>query len=149
MNRSLIAAAFLALTSAAVIHAAPAEPGWLKVASTQSEGCVMYVPPDWKITEFSKSTADSPDYSSRALVGLSVTAHSVAEVKKMLEVTYKPTKVFEDTPQRLFYQYEHDQRHNYYMGVLVPGGVCGAQITFKTAAQQAVARKIAMSVGAS
>jgi hypothetical protein len=65
-----------------------------------------------------------------------------------LQNLYKPTKTFEDSAHRLWYQYELNQRTGWYIGVPVTGGVCGAQISFKPGKEPAVANKIAASVAA-
>ena len=141
--------AALLLACALVLPATPgaaADAGWQKVLARKG-GCVMYVPADWKIDALIKSSAGNADNSASAVVDLTNAATSLAEVKPIMQGMYKPTRTFEDSAHRLFYQYELNNRTNFYVGVPVKGGICGAQISFKPG-QEAVANKIAATVGA-
>jgi hypothetical protein len=121
------------------------EPGWKKVVARKG-GCLIYVPADWKIDPVLKGSAGLDDNSASAVVSLADSVSSLADVKPIMEGNYKPTKTFEDSPHRLWYQYDMNARTNFYVGVPVKGGICGAQITFKPG-KEAIANKIAASIG--
>ncbi len=124
-----------------------ADPGWQKV-SARKGGCVMYVPPDWSVDPVVKGSTESADHTITAVVSMTDSVSTLAEVKPIMQNMYKPTKTFEDSAHRLWYQYEFNQRTGWYIGVPVKGGVCGAQISFKPGREPAVANKIAESVAA-
>jgi len=134
---------FMAATAA---PNAPAEPGWQKVVARKG-GCAMYVPADWKVDTLLKGSAGLDDQSASAVISLADSVTTLAEVKPVMEGNFKPTKTFEDSPHRLFYQYLVGGRTMLYVGVPVKGGICGAQISFKPG-KEAVANKVAASVGA-
>ena len=125
---------------------ASAEAGWKKVVARKG-GCAMYVPADWKVDALLKGSAGLDDQSASAVVSLADGVSSLTEVKPVMEGNFKPTKTFEDSPRRLFYQYGVGGRLSFYVGVPVKGGICGAQISFKPG-KEAIANKIAASVGA-
>ena len=122
------------------------EPGWQKVIARKG-GCVMYVPPDWKLDPVLKGAAGLNDNSASAVVSLADAVSTLAEVKPVMQNNFEPTKTFEDGPHRLWYQYSTGSRLNFYVGVPVKGGICGAQIGFKPG-KESIANKIAASVGA-
>lgn len=125
---------------------ASTEQGWKKVVARKG-GCVIYVPPDWTIDPVLKGSAGLDDNSASAVVSLADSISSLADVKPIIQANYKPTKTFEDSPHRLWYEYTMNARSNFYVGVPVKGGICGAQITFKPG-KEAIANKIAASIGA-
>ena len=129
----------------AAVATAP-EPGWQKVVARKG-GCMMYVPADWKLDPFIKGSAAAADQSASAVVSLADSAGTLAEVKPVIQGIYKPTKTFEDSMHRLWYEYLATNKPNWYVGVPVKGGICGAQIAFKPG-KEAIANKIAASVGA-
>lgn len=137
--------AFMAL---AVLYASQAmtEPGWQKVVARKG-GCLMYVPADWKVDPVAKGAASLSDSSASAVVSLADAVSTLAEVKPVMENNFEPTRTFEDSPHRLWYEYTTGARRNFYVGVPVKGGICGAQISFKPG-KEAIANKIAASVGA-
>jgi hypothetical protein len=124
-----------------------ADPGWQKVLARKG-GCVMYVPPDWSIDPVVIGSTESADHTISAVISLSNSASTLAEVKPVMQNMYKPTKTFEDSAHRLWYQYEFNQRTGWYVGVPAKGGICGAQISFKPGKDPAVANQIAASVAA-
>lgn len=109
--------------------------------------CQMTVPANWQAGKFLKSAAQSPDKSMSAVISSGGDDTTLAFAKSVMESSYKPVKVFEDSPHRLWYAYSTgDGGVGWYVGV--PGthnNVCGAQISFKGAATDA-AKKIALSV---
>ncbi len=133
------------LVTAAANAGAP-DPGWQKVTARKS-GCVMYVPADWTVDPVIKGSAGLADRSASAVVSLTDAASTLAEVKPVMQGMYKPTKTFEDSTHRLWYEYQANQQTSWYVGVPVKGGICGAQIAFKPG-KEAIANKIAASVGA-
>ncbi len=126
--------------------AAQSTAGWQKIAARKS-GCFMSVPPGWKVNPVLKGAAAPADNSASAVVSLADAASSLTEVKPVVQGMYKPTQTFEDTGQRLWYAYEINGRTGWYVGVPVKGGICAAQITFKSGGE-ALATQIARSVGA-
>jgi hypothetical protein len=124
----------------------PAESGWQKVMARKG-GCALYVPGDWKADALVKGSAGTDDNSASAVVSLADSASGLAQVKSVMQANFAPTKTFEDTPHRLWYEYQLNGHTNWYVGVPVKGGICGAQITFKPG-KEAIATKIAASVGA-
>jgi hypothetical protein len=134
-----------ALLGEAAVATAP-EPGWQKVIARKG-GCMMYVPADWKVDALIKGSAGAADQSASAVVSLADATSTLAQVKPVIQGIYKPTKTFEDSTQRLWYEYQANNRPSWYVGVPVKGGICGAQIVFKPG-KEAIANKIAASVGA-
>jgi len=125
--------------------AAPGATGWQKVMARKGV-CVISVPSDWKVDPILKGTASANDNSASAVISRADGVSTLAEVKPVMEGNFKPTKTFEDTAQRLWYQYSIGAQTAWYVGVPVKGGICGAQITFKPG-KEAIANKIAASVG--
>jgi hypothetical protein len=146
LHRTLLATLPLLGSMAATVTAADAPAGWQKVLARKG-GCAMSVPADWKVDTLLKGSAGLDDQSASAVVSLADSVSTLAEVKPVMEGNFKPTKTFEDSPQRLFYQYLVGGRTAFYVGVPVKGGICGAQISFKPG-KEAIANKIAASVGA-
>jgi len=130
---------------AAAAQPSKAEPGWQKVTARKG-GCFMSVPADWKVDPLLKGSAGLDDQSASAVVSLADSVTSLAEVKPVMEGNFKPTKTFEDSPRRLFYQYQAGSRTVFYIGVSVKGGICGAQVSFKPG-KEAIANKVAATVG--
>ena len=137
---------WVTLSLLACMSSAGAEPGWQKVLARKG-GCAMSVPGDWKVDSLLKGSAGLDDQSASAVVSLADSVTTLAEVKPVMEGNFKPTKTFEDSPHRLFYQYAAGGRTVFYVGVPVKGGICGAQISFKPGKED-VANRIAASVGA-
>jgi hypothetical protein len=138
------------ISGALLLHASAgtaADAGWQKVLARKG-GCVMYVPPDWSIDPIVKGSTESPDHTITAVISMTNSVSTLAEVKPVMQTMYKPTKTFEDSTHRLWYQYEFNQRTGWYIGVPTQGGVCGAQISFKPGKDPAAANKIAASIAA-
>lgn len=109
--------------------------------------CEMTVPADWKANGLVKSAVSSPDRSIRAVISTAPDFHAMSEVKPIVESAMAPVKVFEDTPRRLWYQYEAPNGGTaWYVGVPGKDGICGSQITFKNATQADTAKQVALSV---
>ncbi|HEY4212474.1 MAG TPA: hypothetical protein VGM84_13425 [Steroidobacteraceae bacterium] len=146
--KTLTATAASALIVASLAApAAPPSAGWQKVLARKG-GCSLYVPADWKVGAVLKSSAASPDGTASAVVDRTDVATTLAEVKPVIQGMYKPVKTFEDSSQRLWYSYELNNKTQWYVGVPVKGGICGAQLTVGKPDQDATAKKIAMSVAA-
>lgn len=147
----MLSAAWVVMGSAAdaadpsAKSAAAVPPVWQKVVARKG-GCLMYVPPDWTVNPALKGTAGMSDNSASAVISLADSASTLAQVKPVMQGNYPPTRTFEDTAHRLWYQYGTGARASFYVGVPVKGGICGAQITFKPG-QEAIANRIAASVG--
>jgi len=110
--------------------------------------CQMTVPADWQVGKLLKSSAASPDGTMHALISTSAPDTGLAFSKQIVEGTYPPRQVFEDSSKRLFYRYGSDSKPGYYVGVPGPhGAVCGAQIGAPTG-KEALVKQLAASVGA-
>lgn len=134
----------LALAASTAFNASAAD--GQRVLSTKKT-CQMTVPANWQIGKLLKSTAQSPDKSMSAVISSGGDDTTLAFAKSVMESSYKPVKVFEDSPRRLWYAYDTGDGMGWYVGV--PGthhNVCGAQIVFKHAATD-IAKSIALSVG--
>jgi hypothetical protein len=111
--------------------------------------CHMTVPADWQVGKLLKSSASSPDGSMHALISTSAPDTGLAFSKQIVESTYPPKQVFEDSSKRLFYRYGsgNGNKPGYYVGVPGPNGaVCGAQIG-APAGKEALVKQIAATVG--
>jgi hypothetical protein len=138
----LIGLVLLGVGSAGVL--AGPDPGW-QVVKDRKGKCTISVPSDWKSDGLSLA---SPDGSVDAVVSGNINFTALADVKPTIQSMLVPTKTFQDSAARLWYQYTAaGTATRWYVGVPIPGGgVCGAQISYKRAADEAVAKKIAMSV---
>jgi len=137
------------LSVAIAANAAPPPPAAQHLVPKKGH-CQMTVPAGWKVDALIKSSASAPDHSASAVVSFSDRLTTLADVKPIVQSTLQPVKTLESSPQRLWYQYRtsHAQGTGWYVGVVVKGGICGAQIAFKHAAQEAMAKQIALSVSA-
>ena len=111
--------------------------------------CQMTVPADWKADSLLKTEVTSPDKSASAVLSSPNPPFTLAEVKPVVQQSLKPTKSIEDSAQRLWYAYEtsYAQGTGWYVGVPGKDGhICAAQISFKSAAQEALARNVALSI---
>lgn len=111
--------------------------------------CAVSVPAGWRIDKWISSDAASPDHSAEVTIDSDARAASLTAIKPLLQSMFKPIHVFEDRPQRLWYAYRGGAGSGTHWYVGVPGqvGICAAQISFRSAAQTGLARRIAMSVG--
>ena len=142
--RSVFSAASLVFAGASAHAAAPS--GWQRVLSHKGT-CTMSVPTDWKANPMLKSDVATADASAGAVIHTDADVTTLAELKPLLLQSMKPTKTFEDSPQRWWFQYQGGGGTSWYVGVPGKHGVCGAQIGFKHAAMTDTAKKIALSVG--
>ena len=111
-------------------------------------GCQMTVPADWHVGKLLKSSADAPDGSMHAVISGSAPDTDLAFSKQVMEGSYPPKHVFEDSSRRLFYRYGSDGEPGYYVGVPGrQGNVCGAQIG-APAGKEALVKQLAATVGA-
>jgi len=133
----------LVLVSTIVLAAAPS--GW-KVVTDRKKTCQFSVPADWVLDTLLVGTATSPDKKSNIVVHGN--AASLAETKSMIQSMIPPDKMIEDSGKRYWYSYKHLSNGgdlagtNWYVAVPAPGGVCGAQISFKDPGGEAVAKQI-------
>jgi len=137
------------LAAGAALHAQDVPAGWQVVKDTQKV-CQMAVPPDWKNDSIVKSFMMSADKSDNAVVHGLRPGQTFEQGTSTAKQMMKPTKTFEDSGKRVWYAYEtpngkQSGATNWY--VAVPGSpVCTMQISFKNAAAEDVAKKIAMSL---
>jgi len=145
--RKIGVAAVLA-ASTIVLAAAPA--GW-KLVTDRKKTCQYSVPADWIPDTLLVGTATSGDKKSDAVVHGN--EQSLAEIKPMIQQMIPPDKVIEDNGKRYWYSYKHLANAgdlpgtHWYVAVAIPGGVCGAQISFKDPSAEAVAKQIVDSIG--
>lgn len=72
----------------------------------------------------------------------------------MIQEMISPDKTIEDNGKRYWYLYKHLANGsdlpgtNWYVAVSVPGGVCAAQVNFKDATAEAIAKQIVETIGA-
>ena len=108
--------------------------------------CQMTVPADWHVGKLLKSSAESPDGSVSVVISTSAPDTALAFSKQVMEGSYPPKQVFEDSPKRLFYRYGSGSQTGYYVGVPGPKGtVCGAQIG-APAGKEALVKQLAATV---
>ena len=145
IRRSMGAALLL---SSFCLHAQDVPAGW-KVIKDRQGKCQFAVPADWVPDQFSKSFLNSPDGKANAVASPQSAGKSFAEATAMAKQLMVPTKTVEDSAKRLWYVYEDsgpsNGKTNWY--VAVPSNpVCGMQVTFKGAAMEDTAKKIALSL---
>src|ERR1700722_2788431 len=120
--------------------------GW-KVLIDKTKNCQISVPGDWVVDTTSPSVAYSPDKKANVFMHGTNQGQSLDDAKSVMQAQYPPIKVMEDSKSRLFYSYKSpnsadDNLDNYYVGIPVKGNVCGAQVTFKIASLEPVAKQI-------
>lgn len=144
MSRFPILLMVFALSVAGAAHAATAT----RILLSHKLTCRITVPADWTPNPVIHSAASAPDKSIGAVISSGAPDTSLAVAKKVMQGSYPPRQVFEDTPKRLVYEYDAGGgKLGIYVGV--PGNhaeVCGAQITFARS-REAQAKQIALSVG--
>lgn len=141
MARIMFPLLFAALAIAGTAHAAGI------TLHSRKGGCQMTVPADWHVSKYGQYSADSPDGSMSAVISTSAPDTNLAFAKQVMESSYPPEQVFEDSPKRLFYRYVLNRKPGYYVGVLGHGVVCGAQIG-APAGKEALVKQLAASVSA-
>lgn len=110
--------------------------------------CQVTVPSDWKQDALIKSNASAPGDAISVVVTSTEGFATLAELKPIIQSSLVPVKTFEDSAQRLWYQYRGSGAGSgWYVGVPGKGVICAAQIGIKNAAQTDLARKIALTVG--
>lgn len=119
---------------------------------THNGECEATVPKNWTVSRH-YSQASSPD--GRIDVHVFTTSYAdnmktLAELKALNVNAYKPVKTFEDTPQRIWWQYApHFENNNgWFVAVLGKTGTCNLEISFANSviADEAVAKTIARSL---
>jgi hypothetical protein len=145
-ERTLAVVSALAISSLALAAGGEIPAGW-SVHSDRKQICQFATPPDWTSDALTHAVWTSPDGKSSAVIS-GAAGLTLQDAKGVMEGNYAPDKVFEDTAGRLWYQYNTGGSTNWYVGVAVKGGVCGATLSFKDAAGEAVQKQIANTVGA-
>jgi len=138
----------VALLLAVGLQAQEMPSGWKVVKDLQGK-CQLAVPPDWVPDSLVKSFVNSADGKSNAVAHPSRPGQSFSEVTALAKQVMPPTKSLEDSAQRVWYAYTTNNSAqgatNWY--IAVPGTpICTAQVTFKVAADEAIAKKIALSL---
>jgi hypothetical protein len=145
-RRSVGAAALL--WSGFYLHAQEVPGGWKTVKDSRGH-CQFAVPADWAPDKLMKSFMNSADGSANA-VASSAASGPFASVTGMAKQTMVPKNTIEDSSKRLWYVYETQMsvqkgRTEWYVAVPTDP-VCAMQISFKGAAMEDTAKKIALSL---
>jgi hypothetical protein len=134
------------------VPAAAVIPGGPQRIVTHNGECEVTVPGGWTVDQ-SMRQASSPDYGVDVHVfttDYTSNMKSLADLKALNVGAYKPVKSFEDTPERLWYQYApHYQNDNgWYVAVLGKTGTCNLEISFKNSVipDANAAKQIALSL---
>jgi hypothetical protein len=141
--------AVLVMLSAIAVAAAPA--GW-KVVTDRKKTCQYSVPADWTLDSLLVGTATSADKKDNAVIHGN--PMSLADIKPTVQQMIPPDKVIEDNGKRYWYSYKHLANAsdlpgtNWYVAVVVPSGVCAAQVSFKDPGAESVMKQIVDSIGA-
>lgn len=110
--------------------------------------CQLATPADWTADKLVSSFVMSPDKKSTAVAHGQRAGQTFDQVKSLAQQMMPPVKVLEDSGKRIWYEYKNSgpaAGTNWY--VAMPGSpVCTAQVTFKDAAAEDTAKKIALSV---
>jgi hypothetical protein len=136
--------------SASAISRAAAPDGW-KVLIDRSKTCQISVPSDWKVDQFSPSSAGAPDNKSSMTMHASPN-QTLAKAKGTFEMLYPPTKVIEDSAARAWIAYKADgvavdsPEVNWYVAIPVKTSVCAVQIDFKNPSSEAMMKQLAESM---
>jgi hypothetical protein len=131
---------------------AAAPDGW-KVLIDRSKTCQIAVPSDWKVDQFSPSSAGAPDNKSSMTMHASPN-QSLAKAKGTFEMLFPPTKVIEDSATRAWIAYKADSvavdspEVNWYVAIPVKTSVCAVQIDFKNPSSEAMMKQLAESMSA-
>jgi hypothetical protein len=137
------------MLSAIAVAAAPA--GW-KVVTDRKKTCQYSVPADWTLDSLLVGTATSADKKDNAVIHGN--PMSLADIKPTVREMIPPDKVIEDNGKRYWYSYKHLANAsdlpgtNWYVAVVVPSGVCAAQVSFKDPGAESVMKQIVDSIGA-
>jgi len=144
-----IAIAVVLAASTILLAATPS--GW-KVVTDRKKTCQYAVPADWVLDQLLIGTATSADKKSDVVVHGN--QQSLAEIKPMIQQMIPVDKTIEDNGKRYWYSYKHLGNGgdlpgtHWYVAVAVPNGVCGAQLSFKDPAAEAIAKQIVDTIGA-
>jgi hypothetical protein len=132
--KRLATAAVLAFASAVLAANSPS--GW-NVHTDRKELCQFATPPDWVADSLTHHIWSSPD-NKNSIVVSAAPGLALADAKKVVEGTFPPTKVIQETPSKLWYEYHGVKPNttNWYVGVEPKANlVCGAQMSFDPAAE--------------
>src|SRR5580658_9554558 len=95
----VVAVLVLSTSLVASSHSSAAVPDGWKVLVDRSKTCQISVPSDWKVDQFSPSSAGAPDNKSSMTMHASPN-QSLAKAKGTFEMLFPPTKVIEDSATR-------------------------------------------------
>lgn len=132
------------------ISRAAAPDGW-KVLIDRSKTCQISVPSDWKVDQFSPSSAGAPDNKSSMTMHASPN-QTLAKAKGTFEMMYPPKKVIEDSATRAWIAYKADNvavdspEVNWYVAIPVKTSVCAVQIDFRNPSSEPMMKQLAESM---
>jgi hypothetical protein len=138
--------------SASTISRAAAPDGW-KILIDRSKTCQISVPSDWKVDQFSPSSAGAPDNKSSMTMHASPN-QTLSAAKGTFEMMYPPKKVIEDSATRAWIAYKADSvavdspEVNWYVAIQVKTSVCAVQIDFKNPSSEPMMKQLAESMSA-
>jgi hypothetical protein len=130
------------------LHAQQVPGGWKTVKDRQGV-CQIAVPGDWVSDKLVASFMQSADGKANAVAHGLRAGQSFTDATSLAKQMMVPSKVIEDSPKRVWYAYQGASspqgETNWYVAV-AGNPVCTAQITFKVAATEETAKKIALSL---
>lgn len=139
--------ALVPLACLSTITAAGVDHGSRRIVSLKGT-CEVTVPAEWRVDKWISSDANAPDHSAAVVIDSDVRAASLSALKPLAQSLYRPIRVFEDGPHRLWFEYRGaaDSATHWYVSVPGNAGICAAQISFQRPVQEGLARRIVMSV---
>ena len=128
------------------LEAQDAAKDW-KVVKDPQGVCQLTVPSDWVAGKTSASLVRSLDRRLNAAPA-SAAGKSFAQVAAAAKQTMPPTRILEDSPNRLWFSYIGlNPAGGANLFVAIAGNpVCTAQVTYKVPQAQEMAKKIALSL---
>lgn len=133
--KRLAAAAALAFTSAVLAANTPS--GW-SIHTDRKDLYQFATSANWVSDSLTHHIWSSPD-NKNSIVVSAAPGLALADAKKVVEGTFPPTKVIQETSSKLWYEYHGVKPNttNWYVGVEPKANlVCGAQMSFDPAAER-------------
>jgi hypothetical protein len=142
----------IASTVSSAMRSSAAPDGW-KVLVDRTKTCQISVPSDWVVDKLSPTFANAPDAKANVIMHATPN-QTMATVKSTMEGVFPPTKIIEDSPNRLWYAYKaastavDSPGASWYVGIPVKTSVCGAQLDFKNSSSEGMMKQIVESMTA-
>ena len=103
--------------------------GWQLMKDRKSQ-CQMSVPPGWTADKIMPGNVTAPDKSANVIFGGKPAAATFQQIADMAKDMFKPVKVFEDTPKRVWFASAPTSGKASWYVVINSKPVCEAQIRF-------------------